>query len=195
MSLDQNLANGQLAVTEARKYISGSSNRRSDRIAHGGGIEAIIAARTGFSTTLIQAVEDSRAQASGTHMSSNPALWLLQTANGARGSGAGNCGELAAIAYQYLKSSHITPIDYMQFSAPGYDHVWVIIGRAANSDLTHLKTWGDEAVWCDAWQGDDGVVFSVQDFVKGKVRNLNAIFKCNTAELVEAGVPVVVSSA
>jgi hypothetical protein len=49
--------------------------------------------------------------------------------------------------------------------------------------------WGQEAVWCDPWQGDNGVVFAVSDPVRGAVRNLNAIYKCNTCERVEEGLP------
>jgi len=54
--------------------------------------------------------------------------------------------------------------------------------------MTNLRSWGDEAVWVDPWQGD-GKTFAIDDLVKGKVRNLNAIFRCHTAAFVEAGVP------
>jgi hypothetical protein len=55
--------------------------------------------------------------------------------------------------------------------------------------IDNLRSWGTDAVWVDPWQGD-GVAFPVDDLVKGKVRNLNAIYKCNTVELVEEGLPI-----
>ena len=33
------------------------------------------------------------------------------------------------------------------------------------------------------------MAFAIDDLVKGKVRNLNAIYKCNTKERVERGFP------
>jgi hypothetical protein len=83
----------------------------------------------------------------------------------------------------------------MRFTAQSYDHVWVVIGRANGSDLTNLRTWGPDAVWCDPWQGERGVAFGIQSFVRGEIRNLNAMYKCNTVDLVQAGVPTVITSA
>jgi hypothetical protein len=62
MPLAQNLAYANGAVAHARTLLDGSSNKISDRInAAPGGIDAIIAARTGFDTTLINDVTTMRA--------------------------------------------------------------------------------------------------------------------------------------
>jgi hypothetical protein len=192
--LAQFLTDAGNAIADARTHIHGSSNRRSDRIQAAGGIDAIVAARTGTDATLLNAVGASRA-AIGPTLVGAPAVDTVQIRNGAIASGVGNCHELAAVAYEWLRATAVTPIELMRFTAAGYDHVWVVIGRVAGSDLTNLRTWGADAVWCDPWQGDAGVAFGIQSFVRGEVRNLNAIYRCNTVELVEAGVPAVITSA
>jgi hypothetical protein len=100
----------------------------------------------------------------------------------------------------YQPQGTFTSLSLMGFTAAGYDHVWVVIdldnNYAAPSPPTgeqNLRNWGANAVWCDPWQGD-GVAFAVQDLVKGKVKNLNFIYKCNTAERVAAGRPTVMMS-
>ncbi len=195
MPLGQNLAAAGLAIAQARTHIGGSSNRRSDRIAAAGGIDAIIAARTGTDVMLENAVDASRNNVIGPTLVGAAGADTTAIANGAIATRVGNCHELAAVAYEWLRAGGHTPIDLMNFTAPGYDHVWVVIGRLNGSSLTNLRSWGPDAVWCDPWQGDSGVAFGIQDFVKGGVRNLNAIYKCNTVELVEAGVPAVITSA
>ncbi len=103
----------------------------------------------------------------------------------------GNCHEQACVAYYELYCripAEVDCIDLMTFGDKSYDHVWVVIGRVGASDLKSLATWGPTAVWCDPWQSE-GVAFAVQDLVKGKVRNLDAIYKCNTAEMVAMGNP------
>ena len=106
----------------------------------------------------------------------------------------GNCGEQAAIAFLYLEGITAAPLDYMQFDndAMGYDHAWIVIGRIAGSDPHKVATWGSDAVWCDPWQLREGRVYSIDDLIKKKATNLDASFKLNTAELVNAGLPSVV---
>ena len=113
------------------------------------------------------------------------------------GSKAGNCQEQAigALLHLFDQFKTVRPLHLMKFSAQGYDHVWVGVGlantwnKADKKGRHNLREWGQHAVWCDPWQGD-GVAFAIADFIKGKVRNLDAIFKCNTPELVEEGVPI-----
>ena len=192
MPLDQNLAIAAQAVAVARTYIRGSANRISDRIAAAGGIEAIIEARTGKCMKLTDDLNTSRAKIFPT-LVDNPEVDTTKIANGAIASGVGNCHELAAVAFEWLRLSNVTPIDLMKFTAQGYDHVWVVIGRVNQSDMTNLRSWGPDAVWCDPWQGDNGVAFGIRSFVRGEVRNLNWIYKCNTVERVEAGIPGVIT--
>lgn len=47
-----------------------------------------------------------------------------------------------------------------------------------------------DAVWCDPWQCRTVRAFAITDLVAGRVRNLDAIYKLNTAELIGAGKPV-----
>jgi len=103
---------------------------------------------------------------------------------------AGNCGELSAIAFTYLEDNGVHPLDYMVFTAPSYDHVWVTIGRAAGSNPLQLSTWGPDAVWCDPWQLREGRVYSIQDLISQKATNLDANYKLNSVELVQGGQPV-----
>ncbi len=64
--------------------------------------------------------------------------------------GCGNCGEHAAVAFMFLRAQGVKPIDFMAFPKP-YDHNFLIIGRTANSVVNDYRTWGEEAVVCDAW--------------------------------------------
>jgi hypothetical protein len=112
------------------------------------------------------------------------------SAQTAEACGLGNCWEQASIAFVYLRDHGASPIDFMFFTAPGYDHAFVIIGRAQFSNFSNLRTWGPNAVWCDPWQGRTGRAFAIADFIAGRVRNLDAIYKLNTAELVGAGKPI-----
>lgn len=103
----------------------------------------------------------------------------------------GNCVEQAAIAYFWLdEEAKTSPIDLVRFTALGYDHVWVLIGRPQNKSLANIAEWGEtDTVWCDPWQGRYGMVYSINDLVKRKVVNLDAKFKLDSIENVQAGLP------
>lgn len=116
---------------------------------------------------------------------------------------AGNCWEQAQVAFNEIFNRFLTvrPLDLMYFRNPSYDHVWVGVGlapgwntvspikvRGATIGRYNLRNWGPDAVWCDPWQSG-GVAYSVDDLIKGKVKNLDAVYKCNTAELIEEGWP------
>jgi hypothetical protein len=84
--------------------------------------------------------------------------------------GVGNCEPQASVAFEYLKKMGIKPLDIV-FYAPfdkfakmpvkplgkidpemvQPDHVFVVIGRPKQSDVTTYTTWGKDAVVCDAW--------------------------------------------
>lgn len=65
--------------------------------------------------------------------------------------GCGNCAEQAAIAFMYLVRSGIVPVDYMGF-VQQVDHAFVVIGRAHNSSIGNVSTWGQCAVICDPYE-------------------------------------------
>lgn len=110
----------------------------------------------------------------------------------AKQEGAGNCGELAAIAFIYLEDNGVKPLDYMVFdNEPAYDHVWVVIGRVNGSNPLKVSTWGPDAVWCDPWQMREGRVYSIDDLIKKKATNLDSLYKLSSVELVEGGLPKV----
>lgn len=67
----------------------------------------------------------------------------------ARQRGCGNCGEMAAVAFDYLYVLDVRPIEYMTLD--GADHSFVCIGRNASSALTRPWEWGPRAWICDAW--------------------------------------------
>jgi hypothetical protein len=84
--------------------------------------------------------------------------------------GVGNCESQASVAFEYLKRMGIKPLDIV-FYAPfdkfakmpvkplgkadpemvRPDHVFVVIGRPKESDVTTYTTWGNDAVVCDPW--------------------------------------------
>lgn len=196
MALAENLAAAEAAIN----YVKGLNMRSANKIAHrlreAGGVEAVVRAGTDAAR---QALLNRAGQGVGVTRSM-PAGNLNAIAANAETTGYGNCGELAAIAMVHILNNApaARPVDYMTFSANGYDHAWVVIGLDAGwqnapplrgEARANLRAWGADAVWCDPWQGDEGVFFSVAEFVQGKVRNLNAIYKCNTVEQVEKGLP------
>lgn len=88
----------------------------------------------------------------------------------------GNCQEQATLAFNYLNSKSVSSLELCHFI--GGDHVFVIIGRAPNSDIRNPSTWGDEAVLCDPWAEN----FFAKDYQKWleKIANpSNSIEKIN----------------
>ena len=184
MTLARNLNAAQAAVEYVKSLGLKASNKISDRIAAAGGIQNVIGTNQGMRT--------GRLGPAGAGVRMSRAVAFSNLRSGAAhyvAVGFGNCQEQAEIALVHLFDAGIRPLDLMYFSNPDYDHVWVGVGLHAGWRPENLRSWGAEAVWCDPWQGD-GMAFSIDDFVKGKVRNLNAIYKCNTVELVEDGLPL-----
>lgn len=95
----------------------------------------------------------------------------------AEASGCGNCGEQAAIAYQWLLRNSVLPVEFMQFAKPK-DHNFVVLGRIASSDVAQPATWGPDAVICDPWKNRSYLAIM-----------LNQIWPGCTPELV-VGVPL-----
>jgi hypothetical protein len=64
----------------------------------------------------------------------------------------GNCEEMSKVGLKYAydnKASQRVEI----FRIEGGNHLFLVIGRKRNSDVTNPKTWGSSAVVCDTWSG------------------------------------------
>jgi hypothetical protein len=79
-----------------------------------------------------------------------------QVALAAKISGAGNCGDQAAVAMRFLENMNTYPLDMMADRLN--DHAFIVIGRLPGSDSEDAATWGPEAVVCDPWSGISGPV-------------------------------------
>ena len=93
---------------------------------------------------------------------------ILTIGRAARTRGNGNCMEQSAIAFGYLYQKGVKPVDYMMFEADGWDHGWLVIGRAEGSDPADLGTWGPDAVWCDPWGAPGGLCFTINDLLENR---------------------------
>ncbi|WP_143062251.1 hypothetical protein [Paraburkholderia diazotrophica] len=183
MALADNIRLGESAVREVKGLGVLACNKLGDRLKAAGGVDNVVG--YGYDDTAGAGVDRTRSAGVRTMTIGN----MRGTAEHVRNTKYGNCWEQAIIAFVHLYDKGLRPLDLMQFTTAGYDHVWVGIGLHPGWQSNNLRSWGPDAVWCDPWQGD-GVVFAVSDLVKGAVRNLNAIYKCNTCELVEAGMPL-----
>jgi hypothetical protein len=77
--------------------------------------------------------------------------------------GAGNCGEQAALAFEYLKKIGISPIEVWAIDPTRDDHAFVVIGRPATASAGWAdNTWGD-AVFCDPWYNEAEAVGDNED--------------------------------
>jgi hypothetical protein len=182
MSLEQNLQKAKQAVDYVRSRIKYSSNKGSDRLAYAGGIESVVKGKQGFDLKLIGTLDGLRQDVAIDDLEARTQRYVL--------SNMGNCGEMAEVAYVWLRKAGVRPIEYMHFAArsAANDHAWVMIGRDKDCDGTNLRSWGEEAVWCDPWQGQ-GMYYSIADLVAGKVRNLNWKYELDTVQKIEEGQP------
>ncbi len=74
----------------------------------------------------------------------------------------GNCSEMAAIAFLFLRDRGTRPLDYMCFN--GKDHAFVILGRPAGSAVGDFQSWAGKSVVCDALRGEAGVATKLEDW-------------------------------
>jgi hypothetical protein len=63
--------------------------------------------------------------------------------------GAGNCGEQAALAFQFLRNKGIRPLDYCRYQ--NSDHAFVILRSLKLITPSNFKEWSVDAVLCDPW--------------------------------------------
>ncbi len=78
---------------------------------------------------------------------------IRRMAGGAKRAACGNCGEYAAVAFDYLMLTHCPfSIEYAGYTRPG-DHAFVIINRPSDSIPNNPATWSADTLVCDAWAG------------------------------------------
>jgi hypothetical protein len=75
------------------------------------------------------------------------------TAQAAADSGRGNCDEMSALAYLFLRSTVIRPIDLVCTNANSEEdqHQFVVIGRGGTDPLDDPGSWSEGAAICDVW--------------------------------------------
>lgn len=74
----------------------------------------------------------------------------------------GNCSELAAMAFLFLRDRGTRPLDFMCFN--GKDHAFVILGRPSGSVVADFSSWADKSVVCDALRGEAGIATKLEEW-------------------------------
>jgi hypothetical protein len=210
MSLKENIAWGEKAVMFVKSkvgYGMSSNNQKAHVIQSLGGIEGMIKDKIYNNVMkMVSPIDEKKmkvdALADKIYLQKNASigyagdnqttLYFRAKALAAIQEKTGNCMEQAAIAYFWLKTQGVSPIDYVFFTNGngGYDHAWVLIGRPDNKLLEYISGWGEtDTVWCDPWQMQNGMVYSINDLLKKKVVNLDANYKLDSIENVQKGVP------
>lgn len=152
------LAAAQQVIQQIAALGIASSNRPSDLAAYG---EQTVQARH---TELTDAYVESGVLA----MEGKP--YVKGVAAAVRQKRAGNCEELACLAFDMLATRGIRPLELMALMVPdedppetmlsaitgveaefgGPDHAFVVIGRVGG-DLRDYRTWNADTVVCDPW--------------------------------------------
>ena len=93
----------------------------------------------------------------------NPREDVEVTAQASADKKKGNCDEMSSVAYLFLRSSTIRPLDLFEtdvvMKGEGEDryedkHQFVVIGRGAKENRNVPTTWSPDAVICDPWADD-----------------------------------------
>jgi hypothetical protein len=79
----------------------------------------------------------------------DPDNYINQLDRLARDSNTGNCSELSAVAFNYLKSQGTVPIDYFAVWRGGWNHAFVILNRDKSQPIGDFSKWSMYAVICD----------------------------------------------
>ncbi|STX28244.1 Uncharacterised protein [Legionella beliardensis] len=82
----------------------------------------------------------------------------------------GNCGDRSALLAKYLweNNADITRIELTGTST--FDHGFVIVNRAANSNLANPDEWGPAWI-VDSWYEDEGLIFPASEF-RAKIKDI-----------------------
>lgn len=79
----------------------------------------------------------------------NGVVYIDELEKLAKETGTGNCSELSAVAFNYLKRRGTRPIDYFGVFRGGWNHAFVILNRSADVPLHDFEKWSYDAVLCD----------------------------------------------
>jgi len=78
-----------------------------------------------------------------------PTVYIDELARLAVDTQTGNCSELSAIAFNYLKSQGIGPIDYFGVFRGSWNHAFVVLNRDDSIPVGDFARWSEYAVVCD----------------------------------------------
>lgn len=191
MGLKENLEIAEAVIADIAKLGILSANKIAHRITASGGIQRVIgtdqgtrAKNPGIAGIRLASL---RSRLPDLEFDAMTADSVRKSAHRVETAKSGNCHELAMVAAARMIDKGGTPVHLMKFTAEDYDHVWATIGVHAGWQPHNLRSWGDDAIWVDPWQTDDGIAFSIRDFVAGRVRNLSALYHCASPEEVEKG--------
>lgn len=143
MEHSEYLAAAQAAVANVR------SNVRYRGLNTGGGwirhpsevVEKVVARVDSVVTGLVRSSEY-KGKFSGEH-------YINEVDKLARDTQTGNCSELAAVAFNYLKNTGIKPIDYFGVFRGSWNHAFVILNRDASIPIGDFAKWSYSAILCD----------------------------------------------
>ncbi|MBS0429734.1 MAG: hypothetical protein JSR41_20830 [Proteobacteria bacterium] len=76
-------------------------------------------------------------------------LYIDEMARAGELSNTGNCSELSAIAFRYLESREVFPIEYFTVMRGHWDHAFVVLNRDASIPVKDFASWSYQAVVCD----------------------------------------------
>jgi hypothetical protein len=81
--------------------------------------------------------------------------------------GAGNCGEQSALAFSYLKSRRVQPIDWAHFN--NRDHAFVLINRPKDLNNQKLRENLDQVILCDPYYQRTGPLSQFPEYNVGVI--------------------------
>ena len=76
-------------------------------------------------------------------------LYIDEVAKLGLESGTGNCSELSAIAFLFLKAKAIAPIEYFGVIRGAWNHAFVVLNRDDSIPISDFAAWSYQAVVCD----------------------------------------------
>jgi hypothetical protein len=99
-----------------------------------------------------------------------------------------NCGWLAALVANYLWKNHEGIHRIEIFTARTFDHAWVVVNRAENSQADNSDSWGENC-WCiDAWY-KEGIIYKATNF-KEQIIKIRDYVELQHQELKKIGLKV-----
>jgi hypothetical protein len=78
-----------------------------------------------------------------------PTVYIDQLDQLAKDTQTGNCSELSAVAFNYLKAQGIAPIDYFGVFRGSWNHAFVVLNRDDSIPVGDFARWSEYAIVCD----------------------------------------------